>query len=570
LDIKEFRETWGSTPSQVPTLEVDEWIESISKEPNDFWESLLVLQKTISPIPSKSIWQKQYDFYHDCVLRHLESNPAFIFVEETGFSQIWTYKKLQRIINFQVKHWQKQGAKPGQCVALVMPLGPYFYIALLTALRLGLTICYLPTSSPLLGSKHLLSLLDQINPHLIVAQQTSFVTKEKHKNILQMEEFGEDDENCEPASYAYESNQIMQISIALDRQQPFACTPLDAQTTYLHALRDGLLALNLKPGMTNTTAGSCPLRTQPCTTLMSLLSGATFVHFPLEALEKEPLLLKNEKIHLMEISSALQKLWSKYPGVPSKQLKGYYKSPFLNHSSSWQSFLELNNLEEVPSFSLLLDNSYGGSVLFSKPSTKTQHLYLKPSLGVPLVLKELNSSNEVSLRGCGFLDIPCKTGEEIPSNLILSQIDKNYLLSSTLTPCREGVTVPLEKIEETVAQLSFVESCILYAVPKMGEVAMYQLVLLVFVDPLKNDISEKMQQEWTEQISQQLINGVGDYFLTDRVEYYPLVPKMSGSKPDRIWCEEQYRSGFLNQKRQQQLYQALSILKKLSQVSVKK
>jgi hypothetical protein len=559
MDAEKFRSQWWSSPQASASLEIEEWMEETFAKPASFWNSIISLQTTLSPRPPQSVLEQYYDFYHDCVARHIESNNALLFVDESGFAQSWTYKKLHRLINFQVKAWLKSGVKTGQQVAIVMPVGAAYLVALLTALRLGLQICFLPLGSRFLGTNHSQNLLEELDPDVVVTvpnaalQRTSTVVVD----ILE-----EDDIPHEPTSYAYPAKQTVQCCLALYRKEPFAFVTLDAHTTYLHALRDGLLTLNLRPGISYGTLHACPIRSEPCSTLMTLLCGATYAHAAEAALFKDPEIIKNERFHLIEISPSLQKLWAKTPAAP-KQLKGFYKTPLHHHLHAWRFFIEANKLESVPTFHLLLDNSLGGVVFFSKPTTKELDFYLKPSLGTPWTFKDL-ITGEDSHKGFGEFSVgtSCKENNTIPSNLLVSQMDKNCLISSALLPTREGVTIPIELIEEAAQELPFVESCILYTFPKMGETAHHQCVLLVFVDPLKKEISDEMKQAWSQQISAQISTEAGPAFVPDHIAYFALIPKMQGSNPDRNWCIEQYNRGFLSKKAKLPIYQILNMLKK--------
>ena len=500
------------------------------------------------------------------MIRHNESNAAVTFIEESGFVQTWTFKKLHRLVNFQLKGWLKQGVKSGQLVVLVLPPGIHFVVALLTALRLGLKISCLPPESRFLGKNHLCRLIDQIKPNSIVSLPDLSLPLKTPLPTLFVDNLGEDDVNQEPTSFPYPAYETMQLSLALYRQQPFSMVPLDAHTTYLHALREGMIAFNLKPGATHSTLHSCMIRSEPCSTLMTLLSGGCLVHIEEDNLLEDPVMMKNEKVHLTEISPTHQKLWSKTPGIP-KQLKGHYKAPWHHHHSSWQSFIHLNKLEDVPAFHLLMDNSTGGAVFFSKPTTKDLDYFMKPVPGTPWSLKDVNGSGEDTLKGFGLphCQTSCKENNQIESNLILSHINSNCLVSGAILPCRDGVTIPIESLEAAAVELPFVESCLLYAFPEMGHAVHHHLILLVFVNPMKTDLTDELKKEWTEALTFQLIDDGGAAFVPDRIEYYPLIPKMVDGKPDRNWCIDQFNRGFLAKKKNIQLYQALSILKKIVQ-----
>lgn len=570
IDAEKLKNLWWASPPSPLPLDAIEWIEKTYLSPKTFWESIFTLQKNIPGLPPKSVLGQQYDFYFDCVARHIESNQAFTIIENGSFVQNWTYRKLHRCINFQVKHWMKHSLKPTQMVVILAPVGIHFFIALLTALRLGLTICYLPTNSPYLPKSRIASILAELQPQLVVARKADqpFVTTQLPTILL--DEFNEDDQNHYPPSHDYASNKVMQIALSLYRQEALTLVPLDAHTTYTHALREGLLALNLKQGITWASPLSCPIRSEPFSTLAALLCGAAVMHIPDEVIKNDPQALKDEKVHLLGVSSPLQQLWSRDPAVPIKHLKAYYKQPLDMNFEAWKGFSSLNKLEKVPAFHLLMDNSMGGVTLFSKPTLDNLDLYLKPNVGTPFSLMDIHDNEEPSFSGYGIFKphLSCEENTKKTSNFYLAQLENNHILSYTITPCRDGVAFPIDRVEAIVNQASFVEACMLHHIPKLLSVCNHQFSLLVFVNPLKNEISEKMKEGWTQELFQQIESEAGPGFLPDRVEYFPLLPKLKNGTINRKWCADQCNQGLLARKKNMQIFQVISALKKLILESV--
>ncbi len=561
LCLEELRHLWAN-PSSPFLLKDEEWIERSYRDPTPFWASLIALQQTIAPTHIRSQLHQHYDFYHDAVLRHIESNTAFAIVEEGGFTTPWTYKKLHRLVNFQTKQWTKYSLKSGQIVLINLPVGPHFIVALLTALRLGLTLCYLPPNTSFLPPPHILSLIDEIKPDLIVSNVQTTESYPHYK----IEELLEDENNHLPHSHSYPASQIMQLSVALLRTQPYVIAPLDAQTCYLHSLRDGLLTLNLKPGVTFCAPLTSPLQSEPCTTLSTLLSGATTLHVTDQTLQKDPLLLKEEKIDILGISPQLRELWSIAPSLTSKHLKGFFIPLSTSRSHHWSPFIQLQRLEQTPSFQILVDNSIGGIALFSKPTLNLANIYVKPSLGTPWSLKNLDPNRDDSVSGFGrfYPTLSSKENSQHDYNLLLSHIEQSCLVSSTLKPCLDGVTIPIDNIENAVSQLPFVQSCLLHHTAKMGSIFSDSLVFLIFVDPLKNDLVDKMRLKWSQDINHQISQLVGSHFIPHSIEFYALSPHEKDSSIDREWCADQYQRGLLSMKRENQLNLFLSIVKNLA------
>ncbi len=559
MDAEKLKEAWWSPSS---SLEWEEWVEISRKTPSPFWKSLLSFQKELSPLPPQSELGKKYDFYSDLVLRHSESNLAITYIDENGFVENWTYKKLHRTVNFVIKQWAQYELKPGQIVALILPVGIDFFVALLAALRLGLTISYLASDSPYLSSPFLSSLVDQLEPTWVITGEKEGPPPLDKYRKLPLKNLEECEQVNGPSSYAYDPMHFMQHSLSLHSSPPFSIVSLDAQTTYLHALREGLITLGLQPGVTWTSPLTCPLRTQPCSTLMTFLSGATLLHIEEKAIENDPSILKNEKIHLLGISPRLQKLGGKKPLSIGKHLKGYYKPPLSHHPSSWKTFVQMNKLEKIPSFKLLIDNVSGGALFFSKPSLEEMNPFFKPTPPLSWSLADLTGNQGAPLNGMGIFSYG---DQPIETHFIVAQIENNLLLSGTVKPSIEGIAIPIEKIESTVSQLPFVEHCLLHCALKMGETTTYRTSLLLFIHPLKNHIGEKTKSEWVESIKTQISKEIGTAFLPDQIEFYPLIPPLKEGRIDRARCAEQFKQGHLHRKRASQVYQLINILKKMAQ-----
>jgi hypothetical protein len=555
FDAQKFKSGWWS--SSPLSYDMEHCISLSYDRPQFFWSSLWSLH----PSPSKSSLGKHYDIYSDCILRHPESHIAFSLIEEGGFITSWSYKKLHRCVNYLLKKWGKQPLKPHSVVAIIMNPGIDYLVALLAALRLGLIICYLPSSSPLLSEKTTQDLLEQIKPSFTI---TKNILPNFPYSTLLVEELGESDDAALPEPHSYPAAQTLQISLALTRKEPFTLIPLSAETTYLHALRDGLLTLNLQSETTWANPLSSPILAEPFHSLSALLSGANLMHVSDALLHQDPLILKDKKIQVLGISKELLNLWSQYPGCPSKSLKCCYISPFERALPLWNTFTHLNELDKVPCFQAWTDNSSGGFMLISKPFSSEP--YLKPSLGSPWLLMDVSSAGTPSQTGFGRF-LPLASPKE--TNAILSHIHQDVLITATDDPAKEGISLPLHHIEQSLRTLPFIQECAICPIPQPSLLADTKLIFLIFIDPLKNDIADKTKQEWTHAIHTHITQGFGPFFLPDAIEYFCLIPKKTGAHIDKAWCFTQYTSGLLTKKNRLQVYQLLSMLKKLSQDMLK-
>ena len=361
----------------------------------------------------------------------------------------------------------------------------------------------------------------------------------------------------------YPAATVPQVSLSLYRQDPLTFVPLDANTMYLHALRDGLLAFNLREHLSWASPLSCPIRTEPCSSLMSLLAGVRRLHVCDDAILSDPDIIKDEKLHLIGISHALLQLWSRTHSVPTRYLKAAYKNPMEINFQTWRSFVQLNKLEKVPGFQLVMDNSLGGISLVSLPNPDNLDFLLRPSPGTPWSLDDIGGKPIKSNCGYGIFSVLLTGNSVKKSNLALAQVGTRCTLNGTIKPCRDGVTFPLDELEELVNSFSFVEACMLHPILKPGQLATRHFILLVFVNPMKNH-TEADKKMWNQELFEKIIVNFGSAFLPDQIEFYPLMPSKRRGKLDRYWCEYQYSDGLLTQKMEKPAYKYLHILKKLA------
>lgn len=560
LKYETFTNKWWTNLSFPLTLEVEEWFKSSYISDENFWkDDVFDQQESLLP-PFQSFFGKSYDFYHDCIFRHVKTNNiAFSTVTGDKYPENWTYEKIHHCVNYHVEEWAHDHLKPGDLIAIVGAPNIRFILALFTALRLGLKICYLPTNSPFLGKGQISKFLSEIKATFISTEDPSFVMD--GMKPLTINEKGSDEINHAPLSFSYPAASDLQIAISLQQQQELTIAPLDAHKIYLYALRDALFTFNLIENSYWASPLACPIRTEPCSTFMSFLSGITKVYVPDEVIKKNPLIIEDARIYIMGISNDLQQLWNQGAGSPTRYLKCCYKNPVETPYQTWKSFVQSNKLEKVPQFDLLMDNALGGAILCSRPSLESFNVFLKPALGIPWYLSQLNGNGQEALTGFGIFEI--KEHSSL-GNYMATQMENQLMLASVVEPSRFGVTFPIEQVEESIAELSFVEDCMLHPISKAGTSLSHSFVLLVFVNPVK-EITEADFGNWTMQISKKITVNMGSGYLPDKIEFFSLMPKRNLLGIDRNWCANQYNSGLLLQKKEISQYQMIGALKKLAQ-----
>lgn len=567
MNIEKFiHQWWSDSPSMQ--LGGEEFIKESYQENTLFWKKIFDVHASSQRTPVESQLGKLYNFYHDCILRHLADNETALTIVSENRTENWSYRKLHQCVNAQVKRWTRSEVKPGQIVAIRAEPGITFILALLTSLRLGLSICFLP-SGEFLGDKCCSEFIEKISALWIISEK-DLKALPQGVGSLSIDPSLIESEDEHPLSYAYEASSIGQYTISLYRQDSLALVPLDVDTMYLHALRDSLLLFNLREWNTWSYPLANPLECEPCHTLITLLAGARKVWASNKTLRDNPAILKEEKIQVLFLSDEAQEMWTRVQGLPVRSLKAICKTPFNINYRAWKNFTQFNRIDKIPVFNGLTDNSIGGIKFISRPSLENFDSLVKVNLGLQWSMNQMGTEAP-SVTGFGVAKIYSTNIENnsIEGNLTVSMVENDLLVTGTAEPCREGITYPIDLLENIVKGISFVEDCIIYSTPKLGKIGSHQFTLLIFIDPGLKNYSSENKNEWDQAVNLQIKERLGKFFLPDKIEYYPLLPQARPWGIDRDWCSTQYSRGLLSQKSINPLYQLLHQLKKFAKDQIK-
>ena len=554
----QFYNTWWATSSAPLAPVVAEGIKWSYAEPNRFLESIFRIHQETTELKSRSIPHLHYDFYYDCVTRHLgKCRIALKVIEGEAHSTEWTFEQLHGYVNDQLVKWQTASIQRGQKIALVMPMGIHFLVSLLTALKLGLAFTFLPIDSQFLTAKQSQKWLEDLEVDHVITTSISVQFVNEHASVFMMGNL-EEKQNLASDSYLYPAEEIVQQSLACYTQNAMAMVPLTAHEVYCHALRDGILSLNLKPGISWAYPFSCALKEQPCQLLMSMLCGATTVYAAEKDLLKNPQLLMQEPLHILGISLALKELWEKNLGFPITPLQFWYRSPLEDDYSSWERFVQENKIAKLPMSHVLMDNSVGGIALHSVPKIGDLSVDLWPGLGASWKLLPINQMDQMHSSAGRFEISLLQKHSSTLGNLILAEVKEGWAIGGTVVPNRKGQTFPIHEIEKEVMALPFVNFCVILDFPKYQHTT--QFILLIFIKPGDNSAVDK-EAKWTEVIQAQIEQTQGPFFIPDQIVYYPLYPRLKNDAIDRSWCRFQYQTGLLQRKKQMKPYHLISSLR---------
>lgn len=483
----------------------------LEETPLHFWNTLFEEGEAYKSIPFEN-----YDFYHDCIIRHLEKNQIAIIDNHK-----WSYSQIHERVSSQIPIWKEFGLNAEDRIAIALPQGIDFVVALMTALRLGLSFSIHPLEDPYLGSKRLKREVKQPNIDAVI----TLPGQDLGEKILEWNLNPEIEMDLTSPSHTYQAGDTVFDS-------------LDANGAFLYPLRDGKLTLSLKRSTVWARPLSSMLHDEPFATIAAFLAGATLFHISNSALIEAPQCLKNEAIEVLGVAPRLLDLWIKTPGAPHSKIYLWYKSPFLGNLKKWETFNELNTLQKKHSAELLIQPERGGITLASTPKPYAGVTFMKPSLGIPWKILDLSGNGEESWEGVGYFDLNPR--------LILGEVQESFVISKTTLPIQKGDFYPSKEVEQHVDGLEFSLGCIVMEDRDPNDMVGSRVTLIIFVSPEKQFVNTA---DWEEKAHQTINQEVGEAYLPDRVLFYPFYPNRKEGEIDRNWVLGQYHGGLLPQKK---------------------
>lgn len=524
------------------------WLNLSWKEPTRFWKGLHTYWKQQQVVQTKSVVLSCYDFYTDLVIRQKDrTTPAYVWFDGKNW-QTWSYAELGKMVNGLAASWEKVGVQAGETLVILHPPGPDWLTALLAGLRLGLVISLLPPQ----GNTFVQHRLENLTPQWLAMDQLyRHRLAENWQEITLPSTLSSSPPTRQP--HLYSGTTVIARSFDPTSPTPDLPRPVNADNLYLGALRDGVLALGIKPGLACAVPDWHSMESQPALVLAVLLNGGTWVDINLAHLENEPARLLEQNIDILGVSRSLRDLLQRKPPDGEKTWRYWFKHPAESADLTlWQNFVKQLQLQRSYSGNLLWNASLGGALLFSTKCLGQPHYEAMPAAGMCWQLGVITAPDLPRLDGFGQIAL----GKEVKGKIVWTatpHILALYLNSwhylGNYPRGRAGRTYPRLEI---MGVLSGCEPYLaLIEAPVTGGDADPRQVLLAFGE----NIDTKTLQDRIE-------TELGCEFLPDRIEVLPLLPKRSQEgKADQEWCQFHYLTGELYRRQHSPIYRCLSELK---------
>ena len=525
------------------------WLEQSWQEPARFGIALHAYWQRRQASPSKSIPWARYDFYHDVLVRQKDQTASALIWFEHDSWHSWSYAELDQAVNSLAATWETVGVQPGETLAILYPQGPLWLMALLAGLRLGLVVTLVPPQGNAFVRRRLNNLepqwlvMDQLYKHQIDAIWYEKVLPNTLASTLPTRR-----------SYEYPGTATVMQCFDPTSATPDVLCPVDADSLYLNAIRDGIFALGIQSGQRCAAPGWHGLESQPALILAVLMCGGAWVHINFSDLQKQPERLLEQAIDVLGISRSLRDLLQLKPLATEKSWRYWFRHPSESDDFLlWQDFIEDWRLENSYSGNVLCNAARGGAILFSPRRRGQAHHLVLPAAALCWQLAVIEAPDLPSVEGWGRLALGKKEEEEeivwTDTPYIVTPYLKLWTYLGQYPRGRAGRTYHQQEVLELLANkvdyLALVEAFV------HGTDNDSQYVLLAF--GLHVD---------TSAIEECIETELGQEFLPDRIEWLPLLPQRNEEgRADQDWCQFHYSTGELYRRQRSEIYRCLSELK---------
>lgn len=529
------------------------WLPACWQAPERFERSLYAYAWNRRPEPIRTRPELGVDLYADCITTKLGAGRAALVLLQDGQPREISYEWLHERCSALASAWSSAGVSAGASIAIVLPVGSEYAVALLTGLRLGLVIT---TIAPL-GPSFVRNRLARVAPdHVVSTELYAALLPPGAPAPLSPRASGGD--TTRSSSHAYAGHEpVLRL---LSPFGPADAPPYELQAGELHLslLRDAALVLGLQAGDRIAAPGFDPMQWQPLGLLCALLAGATWVELERADLARTPLLMQRLGLSVLGIDCDLRELCLARGPEFCHGLRSWFRSlSDVYDYVRWQQLEQRLIAREVLGFTVLFNAASGGAHLFSPPSLRSEPACLWPAPGRRFVIAQPGADLLPSIHQTGVY-VPLRQDEPDPSlpSMVIAKLALGWTMGGSIDPGPQARALPLLEIARSARRHPRVrEACVVITPGRFTNDG--HSVLLAFVaDPEPSGSTTVPSAEVTRMVAQDL----GALNAPERVDSFMLHPRFKDGQLDGKWCTSQYLSGALTRKARIPLFATLARL----------
>ena len=497
-----------------------------------------------------------FDLYHDCVLAHVGHRRAALVVRESGATIELSFESLHQRCSALMAAWTREGVAAGDSIAIVLPLGVDYALAVLTALRIGLVVSVVAP----IGATFVRHRLEVLGPdHVASADKYrrmvgAFATKQLAGSASPHES------GASAGSHSYAPDEV-----ALRCLSPFGAddvSPYELGAGELHQslLRDGLLVHCLDATDRLAAPGFDPMQFQPHLLLTTLMAGATYAECTVGEIESDPKVLDRLRVTVLGISRAVRELLlQRGPAAFKPTERAWFRSlTEVLEIDRWDELGRVLTEKNLLGFNVMVNAASCGAHLFSPRGHKTPTLRIWPVPGQTWQLSQVAGGMLPTLTEAGvYTALQGEVADASLPRMMVSRLGEGYVYAGAMEPGPNAQAYPADEIATLVETHPGVRHAAVVLAPGRW-INDAKVVLLVFVDGKGESGSEDAPIQIPD-LKALIAREMGDRYRMDRIEVFPLRPRHTKTgEVDRAWCRAQYLSGALTRKSRSEIFVALS------------
>ncbi|MFV8749343.1 long-chain fatty acid--CoA ligase [Nannocystaceae bacterium ST9] len=550
------------------------WLSRSHAAPREFFTALHGVLNLVAELGPKSSPERGFDLYHDMVARHVGAGRAALRFHDphAPIDDRWvtlTFDELHARCSVRAASWASQGVEPGSTLCVVLPFDVECVVALLTGLRLGACISLLEPEGPDYLGLRLATLAPQF-----VASEAHYRPRLGDLDALPCTWLGE--RLAGPAvagSHCYLPGEPCALLFSPLRQPAHVPVAVSAEAAFFGALRDGAVALALRPGDALAAPGFDVLQHQPGLLFAALVMGASFVHVAAESVIREPSLLRASPLRSVGLTAAVGEALVAGPARSRPAWDHVFKNPEEPTDwEAWRELIEALELGDTPMSNLLIEAASGGCLLSSPRRPAKQQLArlmeVTSAAGRAWTLLDFTGSGQLAVGDVGLfapregVHDQGDEGAPEPRHFVLGRRrGVEYLYGGTLEPRRAGRVYPAREVLDTLADCPFLHAASIVSISAGGPTLEHRFVLLGFTGAEPRERFLANQRRRVDELVRVLATRLSRDHLPDRVELFPCHARMSEGEVDHRWCREQYLGGVLARKLRSPVFERLTALR---------
>ncbi len=556
IDLAQVRRTLRQGVA-TPTWQTS-WLEPSWNDPDAFRAGLYRTLAKRSPA-AKTAEPSTFDFYHDAVTVNIGQRRAALIAEEEIGDTIVSYDELHARCGGLASVWRELGAAPGQCLALLLPIGPDYLVALLTALRLGVTVCALPP----LGREATRRRLESLEHDFVIGTPRQLADLGPSAAAVLPTQAQPAPESVTSHAYAPD-DPVLRLYSAFGTD-PALVVDLPARALHFWLFRDAWCTFALDATDTVAMPNFEELVVQPTMLLSVMFAGARWSQWGSQLSSrrgrKPSEVLSRHTVTVLGVRTELREELLQEGQWTARSVRLWLRLLTDRFDATrWEQLAAVSRQKRVSAMNVAYSAATGGVVLAGPPSTEPLGLTAAPPPGQTWQLDELAGRSLPALGNTGQY-VATWDGKPLPEQprLVVEREATRWLCGGSLDVGPDAMSVPVDWMNARLCREPDVTRASIVITP--GSIAHQAWVtVLLFVDPLRelsrtSDLAARTRRCLREEF--------GEAFEPTRVEVLPLRPRLHDAEVDHGWCRSQYLSGSLSTKARSELFRALSRLASL-------